>query len=71
MRAKQILNEYTINGELQVEKFVEALIDESIFAFLMAYDGKLNPLVVKESLMEYYGLTGDDFYYDPNEEIPE
>jgi hypothetical protein len=47
---------------VSAEKFASAIIDECVFAFLMNYEGKINPLSIKELLDDALGLN--EFYFD-------
>lgn len=67
MNIKTLAKEYDIKGD--INPFVERIVDECIFAFLCSYDGKINPLVVKELLTEHLNLNDNEFYYDENENL--
>lgn len=41
-------------------EFAEAIIDECIFAFLVNYDGKFDPMGTKQIVLEHFGIYEDE-----------
>jgi hypothetical protein len=46
----------------EAEAFASAIIEEFVFAMLLNYEGKINPITLKEMLDDQLGLG--DFYFD-------
>jgi len=51
----------TIDRE-QAEAFANAVVEECMFAFLLNYEGKINPITLKEMLDEQLGIN--EFYFE-------
>ncbi len=46
----------------KAESFANAIIDELVLAILLNYEGKINPITLKEMLNDQLGIG--DFYFD-------
>jgi hypothetical protein len=69
MDYRELSKKYSISGD--AAQLFNTIIDECVFAFLMSYEGKINPLIVKEMLMDHFNLNDHEFYYDPNQDLSE
>jgi len=49
----------------QAEELANAIIEECMYAVLINYDGKINPIAIKEILDDHFGIN--KFYFDPNQ----
>jgi|NOAtaT_6_FD_contig_21_6938150_length_503_multi_6_in_0_out_0_1 hypothetical protein len=58
----EIFEKHNISVEYeQAESIINDIIEECIFTFLMNYQGKLNPIELKQLLDEQFGINL--FYY--------
>lgn len=51
----------------QAESFANEIIDECIYAILMNYEGKMNPVALKEMIDDQLGTN--QFYFNPNGDV--
>ena len=51
----------------QAESFANEIIDECIYAILMNYEGKMNPVALKEMLDDQLGTN--QFYFNQNDDL--
>lgn len=51
----------------QAESFANEIIDECIYAILMNYEGKMNPVALKEMIDDQLGTN--QFYFNQNDDL--
>lgn len=62
----EIFEKYGVNIDYDsAESITNDIIEECMLAFLINYDGKVNPMSLKEMLDEQLGIN--EFYFDKDE----